>query len=100
MYSKLVGVSFRDSETQARVLRLEYSEPVILVREPDNEHDTNAVRVYTEDQVFLGYLAAKPREDWLTPVADIARALDESDVVEAWIHQAGRKSPTIEIYLA
>ena len=39
-------------------------EVFLLVREPDNAHDTNAVRVITSDGVTVGYLPADEAASW------------------------------------
>ncbi|MEE8715848.1 MAG: single-stranded-DNA-specific exonuclease RecJ [Coriobacteriales bacterium] len=53
-HTKVVGVSFEGR--QQVVARLSTDDELLLVREPDNPHDPNAVAVTTRDGVRLGYL--------------------------------------------
>ena len=59
-YSKIVGVSF--GNRAASVRRLEEEELVLLVREPENPADANAVAVFSKSHRHLGYLPARTAE--------------------------------------
>lgn len=59
-YSKIVGVSF--GNRAASVRRLEDEELVLLVREPENPADANAVAVFSKSHRQLGYLPARTAE--------------------------------------
>ena len=53
-HTKIVGVSFEGR--QAVAASLEVGQRLLVVREPDNPHDPNAVAVRTEDGRPVGYL--------------------------------------------
>ena len=64
---------------QLLLLRCEPGDPIVLERQPDNEHDPNAILVVWQGH-DLGYLA---RED----AAAVASALDEGRAYQANIHK-------------
>jgi hypothetical protein len=56
---KVAGTSFRKKEANAFVKDLathEVGPTIYLEREPDNEHDTFAIKVMTEDNKHIGYV--------------------------------------------
>lgn len=53
-YSKIVGTTFCDG--QKEIKELERGDDLILNREDNNPYDENAVAVYTDYLVKLGYL--------------------------------------------
>ncbi len=58
----VVGESYRNpdgSSRQTEIARCRAGEAVILTREPDNRHDTNAVAVHSARGVQIGYVAAE-----------------------------------------
>lgn len=58
-------------------------EAVALVHEPDNAHDSRAVRVETQSGDTIGYLA---RDGWLT-----SAIVDERKPYEAWVSEVTGK---------
>ncbi len=56
-YTKLVGVTF--DGRQDYIKRLKANTPLRLEREPENEHDSNAVRVLSSNGGDLGFLNKK-----------------------------------------
>lgn len=46
-YSKINGTTFRNSGNMMRHLKKD--DQLMLVREPENEHDKNAIKVYMKD---------------------------------------------------
>ena len=86
----------RHHEAKAVWDEMSEGDALVLVREPANEHDANAVRVDWRDHV-LGYL---PRAD----NADVARQLDRGQPLRARIARLTRyrnhhRKLEIEIYL-
>ena len=76
--------------------RMQPGDPLVLVREPENAHDPNAVRVDWDGHV-LGYL---PQVD----NADIARQLDRGQPLKARIaklakYRNHRRKLEVEIYI-
>ena len=57
---KCVGLFWRPAEAQARAMELTPGDKLTLKAEPTNEFDPNAVMVFTEDDVHIGYV---PKED-------------------------------------
>lgn len=55
-YTKLVGVTFAGRQEQIR--GIPPAQPLSLVREPENSHDPNAVKVLEPGGATLGYLKA------------------------------------------
>ena len=53
---KLAGVTFRDAQNNIRTFGCKDIGSYALVREPDNPHDPNAIRVALGGIVFLGYV--------------------------------------------
>lgn len=57
IYALLNGVNFRPQEARALVAGLEEGEELVLVREPGNAYDTNAIKVlHPENEIHLGYI--------------------------------------------
>lgn len=55
-YTKIVGVTFENR--QERIHSLQEGEALVLLREPTNPYDANAIQVQTEQKEVLGYLNA------------------------------------------
>jgi hypothetical protein len=72
---KLAGVSFGNAQANIKT----YGSPDIrwfaLVREPDNPHDPNAIRVALFGEFFMGYIP-KDMAAHLAPVMDAGREFD------------------------
>jgi len=72
--TKLAGVTYGDAQANIK----EYGGPGIghyeLIREPDNPHDPNAIRVALFGQIFMGYLPAKVSAT-IAPLMDQGRCL-------------------------
>lgn len=54
-YTKVVGVTMEEGRQEA-ISFLTQDSPIFLIREPSNEHDPNAIAVYTEAGEKIGYL--------------------------------------------
>lgn len=65
-------------ERQDEIVRLREGQQIILIREPDNPHDPDAVALFTENGKDVGYL---PREI----AAEIASRLDKGSPVTAQV---------------
>lgn len=61
-------------------LSLKYNDLLTLVREPQNQYDTNAIAVYTERGAFCGYIPAKMAK-WISPVWDAGVIQVEKTIV-------------------
>lgn len=71
--TKVVGVSKRNEDGQSRQELIEMLEPgeeLFLEREPDNEHDENAIAVFNESWEQIGYLSRSVAEE-LAPLLDV-----------------------------
>jgi len=72
---KLAGVSFGSAQANIKT----YGSPDIrwfaLVREPDNPHDPNAIRVALFGEFFMGYIP-KDVAIHLAPLMDAGRVFD------------------------
>ena len=62
MFSKIVGVTF--DNRQDGIKSLSVGQRLILIREPENPHDCNAIKVWTEDGYGLGYISANLAEQF------------------------------------
>jgi HIRAN domain len=69
---KLAGVTFRDAQSNIRTFGCEDIGSYALVREPDNPHDPNAIRVALGGILFLGYVPKEIAKE-LAPVMDQGR---------------------------
>jgi len=72
MFQKIVkvkGVTFRDAQRNIKTFGCEDIGSYALVREPDNPHDPNAIRVALAGKVFLGYVPKDVASE-LTPLMD------------------------------
>ena len=72
---KLVGVSFGDAQANIKTFGNVHIRWFALVREPDNSHDSNAIRVALFGDFFMGYI---PKETAvrLAPLMDAGRDFD------------------------
>jgi hypothetical protein len=60
-FAKVAGESYRNadgSDRQAIIASCRVGEPLLLLPEPDNPHDENAIKVLREDGKQIGYLDA------------------------------------------
>jgi hypothetical protein len=69
---KLAGVTFRDAQNNIRTFGCKDIGSYALVREPDNPHDPNAIRVALVGIVFLGYVPKDVARE-LAPLMDQGR---------------------------
>lgn len=70
---ELAGSQYQDLKNHV-VPKLQENDPLLLIREPDNYHDKNAIAVYTTSGLKLGYL---PREHNLI----LSRLMDEGNLL-------------------
>lgn len=90
---QVVGMHFRP-EGKATVAMMEEGHEVTLQREPENQYDENAIKVFFED-THIGYVN---REDaiWVAPVLD-----DEPEsiqcVVVKFVEENRNRYPFIDI---
>lgn len=71
----LVGTRFRGEAALRLLAELPKGEPLILLREPDNPHDPNAVQVWARG-THIGYLKG-------TQCRPVARAMDAAARVDS-----------------
>ena len=72
---KLVGVSFGNAQANIKTFGSPDIRWFALVREPDNAHDRNAIRVALFGDLFMGYIP-KDVAFHLAPLMDAGRAFD------------------------
>ena len=72
---KLVGVSFGNAQANIKTFGNPHIRWFILVREPDNAHDANAIRVALFGEFFMGYIP-KETAAHLAPMMDAGREFD------------------------
>lgn len=53
----LVGTQYRGDDTKALFAALPQGEPLLLIRDPGNEHDPNAIKVFARE-VQIGWVKA------------------------------------------
>jgi hypothetical protein len=96
MKTTIVGTKYRGPEAIAALARLRPGDRLRLVREPGNEHDPDAVAVYS-GTMHLGYIPRGPNRD----VADRIMSADSVSAIvtaEAIIEKGQvRFAPRIEI---
>ena len=69
--TRLSGVSFGDAQKNVRMFGCKDVGTYALVREPENRHDTNAIRVEVGGY-FMGYVPKRIAR-WLAPEMDNGR---------------------------
>lgn len=62
----IAGTNFRPIAAQVRAKALIEGEELFLEAEPENQFDPNAIRVFTQDGVHIGYIPKTKNEDLLT----------------------------------
>jgi hypothetical protein len=82
---KIAGVQHHEG-AQTALNKLRRNDAVMLVRDPSNEHDANAIAVYLGEQM-LGFVP-------MARNANVAAAMDRGDPVRACIFPA---QPMIQI---
>ena len=55
-HGKVVGNYFRDQEGKDALRNLSPESPLFLEKEPTNEHDRFAVRIITQDRIWIGFV--------------------------------------------
>ena len=72
---KLVGVSFGNAQTNIKTFGSPDIQWFALVREPNNPHDPNAIRVALFGEFFMGYIP-KDVAIHLAPLMDAGKEFD------------------------
>ena len=72
---KLSGVSFGNAQSNIKTFGSPDIRWFALVREPDNQHDSNAIRVALFGEFFMGYIP-KDIAAHLAPLMDAGRVFD------------------------
>ncbi|NJL70385.1 MAG: hypothetical protein HC888_01645 [Candidatus Competibacteraceae bacterium] len=65
---RIVGMHFRGADAKEAAAGLQPGQPLRLEREPENQFDGNAIKVYFED-LWLGYVEAS-QAAWIAPNMD------------------------------
>jgi hypothetical protein len=85
----VAGITKRNKDGTSReeiALTCHYGQRVLLVREPDNRYDPNAVMILTEDGRQLGYVDAWNAKDLQATLKGTSRVFSHAD---AWIDEFG-----------
>jgi tricorn protease-like protein len=77
MILTLVGVSHRTLEEKLLVKDLAEGDEVFLIRDPENEYDSNAIKVIDADNNHLGFITSKEAKE-LAPLLDDDARNDET----------------------
>ena len=72
---KLTGVSFGNAQDNIKIFAKPEIRWFAMVREPENPHDPNAIRVALFGEFFLGYIP-KDVAAQLAPLMDAGRVFD------------------------
>jgi len=70
--TKLAGVTFGGAQENIRKFGNKDIRSYALVREPDNRHDPNAIRVTLFGEIFMGYVRKEIAKE-LAPLMDSGR---------------------------
>ena len=73
--TKLAGVSFGDAQQNIKQFGCEDIGSYVLIREPDNPHDPDAIKVSLAGIWFMGYVPKNIAKD-LAPMMDAGREFD------------------------
>jgi len=71
--TKLAGVTFGGAQENIKTFGNKDIGSYALVREPDNPHDPNAIRVALFGEIFMGYVPKEIAKD-LAPLMDDGRS--------------------------
>lgn len=91
---RLAGLYYRSDEAQKRARELMSNESVFLEKDPTNPHDPNAIRVYSDNHVHLGYV---PRH----LCSEILAYMDETNSYVAYVDYiiSGLDTPFVHLYI-
>lgn len=95
----LVGTKFRGANMVALLASLPNGEPLVLKREPDNEHDRGAVQVWARGQ-HIGYVKGTQNRQLaarMDSAAERAGVQIRSIETPAKLAIDGGKQPMVEI---
>jgi len=93
-WNAVVGESFRQEQLKATLGELGREFTGILIREPNNAHDVNAVMVYST-QGHLGYLPREHAIEWAPVLDAVFQAGFKGLAVNAKIHGGEAGKPNI-----
>ncbi len=85
----IVGWRHREIESQVRVQKLTRGTPLVLLPEPENPHDKNAVKVMSPEGLFLGYIPRQYSEEVAEavrseiPLQSVAGSTPASIIIES-----------------
>ena len=85
------GTIYRSKKAISRAEKLKVGESVVLIKEPDNEHDPTAVKVCTLDGYHIGYVPA-----YLSSEVTNIMSTDEELAKVRFIHY-GESAPHIHV---
>jgi len=88
----LVGMRHHEGATEA-LNGMGFGDGLVLVREPENQYDPNAIQVFTLDHILLGYIAREYASDW-------APVFDASGIPDAHLTFGSEGRPRVEIEFA
>ena len=86
----VAGITFTNVDGSSRskiAASCSYGQKLLLIREPNNIHDSNAVKVLTEDERQLGYLSPHDASDVQAPLKGTSNMYDH---VEAIFIESGK----------
>ena len=89
----LVGMRHHEGATEA-LDGMGFGDGLVLVPEPENPYDENAIRVFTLDNILLGYIAREYASDWAPAFAA------EGHIPDARLTFGSEGRPRVEIEFA
>lgn len=105
----VAGTGFKNSDgsDRASIIRSNVREgaKVFLVREPNNEHDPNAVAVYIESRVFFGFGKSKKQIGYIKATRSnvVAKKLDAGESITGKVRSfhapSGKEHPRVSLEL-
>lgn len=87
----IVGNSFRDKDAIVAYDNIAVGDFMFYRAEPDNQYDSNAIQLWTESKVFVGYVSA----DMAKQISPLILNGDNFEVVvDGWVatNSGGMKS--------
>ena len=87
----LVGMRHHPGAAE-KLSELGFGDSLTLVREPENAFDENAIKVFSLDGIFLGYIAREYASEW-------APVFDDADIPPATLSFGSEGRPRVEISL-
>ena len=102
----IAGITHENVDGTSRVeiaSSCHYNQKLLLIREPENKHDKNAVKVMTETGLHLGYVDAWHAKELQASLKGTSRVYDQPEAIfielGTFENERGKEMPYCEILI-